>query len=66
MVLGVDDLVVAHLGELLEALATHVAGVGPTVAVDLHVHVQLVASVGLQVTRKTQSTSDFCHFLLSL
>lgn len=50
-VLLVDDLVVLHLAQLLEALAAHVTGVGAVVAVDLLVNAQLVQRVRLVVAR---------------
>lgn len=45
--LGMDDLVVLHLAQLLEALSAHVAGVGTVVAVDFPVNSQLVKRVCL-------------------
>ena len=43
--LGMDDLVVLHLAQLLKALSAHIAGVGTVVAVDFPVNSQLVKRV---------------------
>ena len=53
LVLSMDDLVVLHLAQLLEALAAHIAGVGAIVTVNFTVDTQFVKSVCLVFTNVT-------------
>ena len=50
---GMDDLVVFHLAQLLEALSAHITGVGTVVTVDFTVNTQLVKRVRLVLAHIT-------------